>query len=92
MTVSYPMTPSEFHARCFSLAMIYPYSVHGGGRTKKYNKEVGGKDDSWHIQWLAKDCILDDFRDGPALKKRAARMGLEVTLKSKGNFHIEPRG
>lgn len=92
MPISFPRTVGDFHERAKLLSDLYPYSVHGGGRTHKYNKKVGGVKDSWHIMWLALDGILDDPKQGPALKKRAARMGLEVTLKSKGNFHMEPRG
>ncbi|KKN65016.1 hypothetical protein LCGC14_0485730 [marine sediment metagenome] len=91
-SVSPPRTVGDFHERAKLLSDLYPFSVHGGGRTPRYNKKVGGKDDSWHIMWLALDCILDDPTQGPALKERAARMGLEVTLKSNGNFHMEPMG
>jgi len=92
MSVSYPRTIGDFWERAAVLAKLYPYSVHSGGRTPKYNDSVGGKKDSWHIMWMALDGILDNPDDGYPLKERAKRMGLEVQLKDGGNFHMEPLG
>jgi len=63
MTVSYPRTVGEFHERAKLLSDLYPFSVHGGGRTPKYNKKVGGVEDSWHIMWMALDGICTSSRD-----------------------------
>ena len=92
MSVTFPMTVRDFWGRAAVLAMLYPYSVHGGGRTTKYNENVGGVKDSWHIMWLALDGILDDPKQGTALRDRAARMGMQVILKKDGNFHMETMG
>ena len=55
------MTPVDLFLLLMSLALRYPLSLSGGGRTKKRNKLVGGHPNSRHLLWLAWDVVLDDM-------------------------------
>lgn len=89
------MTKTEFNETTEWLEDVFDLSVSGGRRTKKRNDEVGGVANSYHLKWLAKDWVPDDWDDLEIVAKVCARVGLELIDEkdsSEPHWHVEPAG
>lgn len=73
------------------LSRIVPFSVTSWGRTAQRNKAVGGVANSWHLDYMAVDVVLDDVSDLNRLRQYCAALSLEV-IAGEGHWHIEPVG
>ena len=89
------MTPGQFYEITLNLCHRYQASMTSGFRTVKYNKIKGGHQNSRHPLGLAFDLVMDDWSQGPAMKKDFNRVGLVCVLEDKGtknqHYHIQTR-
>lgn len=85
------MTFVEFCLTVRTLGRIHGLSVMSWGRTVEHNRRVGGIPNSWHLDWLAVDVVLEDPRAFDAVKADAERLGLDVVCEA-DHVHLEPAG
>lgn len=85
----------DFAQKVIALCFEFGGSITSWGRTQKRNKAVGGHIDSWHMNWLGIDMVLDDMGDVTVDKftKKAKRMGIRVVDERKSkepHLHLQP--
>lgn len=85
------MTFLEFCCAVRTLRRIYGFSVTSWGRTVTHNHKLGGKVNSWHLDDMAVDGVLDRGSDLPGLKLAGAALLLDVVVED-DHVHLEPSG
>jgi len=81
----------EFCCAIRSLARIHSFSVSSWGRTIRHNVKVQGHPQSWHLDFMAVDAVLDDPASMKFLLADASKLLLEVVVED-DHVHIEPAG
>jgi len=85
------MSYADFCLKVRVVCLLYGLSVTSWGRSRKRNKAVGGKANSWHLDFMAIDAEPDDPVELSELQYVCGRLGLEVVDEG-DHFHIEPAG
>lgn len=81
----------EFCCAIRSLGKIHSFSVSSWGRTVRRNTSLGGVLNSWHLDFMAVDAVLDDPASMKFLLADASKLLLEVVVED-DHVHIEPAG
>lgn len=84
-----PRSVGEFCERVAGVCLLVDGSVTSWGRSRKRNEDVGGVANSWHLQFLGADVVLDDTANESLLFWAARRLGLQV-VKEEDHYHLEP--
>lgn len=95
MTSSYPELSTIEAARvsAFAVATIEMCRAHGASvtswqRSPAHNARVGGRPDSFHLEGLAVDLVLEDQTRMQALLADARSAGLEAVVED-DHVHVE---
>ena len=70
------------------LEQMHPFSVTSWVRTPARNKQKGGADNSFHLEWLGADLIPDDKADNGQLVAHARTLGLDAVDEG-DHVHVE---
>lgn len=85
------MTFCEFTTSIRLLCRVFGLSVTSWGRSAARNAAVGGRPDSWHLDFLAVDVVPDNANVLDQLRGASQWMGLEI-IDEGDHWHIEPAG
>ena len=84
------MTPLDFFVSLMAYCYATRASVTSYGRTAARNRDVGGTETSYHLQWLAADVVYDVPMVKATKDRIAGRFGLEV-IEESDHDHVEPK-
>lgn len=79
----------EFIHAVIILGLRFRFSVTSWLRSPAHNTAVGGSANSWHMDALAVDVVLDAGEGVDSFKREADRLGL-LALDEGDHIHLQP--